>query len=278
MEAHVGDRIVVHSTHQGEPDRTGEVDRVRTSPTGGPPYRVRWEPDGHEGLFYPAGTATVVHADRLQRADRADGEGHRDRTGPAAGDAGAQRGPRRPRGGGQDHAGRGAARRDRGAAAGRPGRGRHDVPGHRGRRGPAAAVGVAGRRDRRARRPPHHPAGHPRGRRTSWASCAPACAPPMPRCSSSPPSTGWTPPPSRSGRSARRSACRARSCITQLDRARADVDEAVRLCQVLLGEGVFPRAPGRPGPRRLGARPGLPARARRDAGRAGARPTGSAPS
>jgi elongation factor G len=28
--------------------------------------------------------------------------------------------------------------------------------------------------------------------------------------------------------------------ITQLDRARADVDEAVRLCQRLLGEGVFP--------------------------------------
>ncbi len=28
--------------------------------------------------------------------------------------------------------------------------------------------------------------------------------------------------------------------ITQLDRARADVDEAVRLCQRMLGEGVFP--------------------------------------
>src|SRR3954465_7855035 len=28
--------------------------------------------------------------------------------------------------------------------------------------------------------------------------------------------------------------------ITQLDRARADVDEAVRLCQLLLGEGVYP--------------------------------------
>ncbi|MFD2093714.1 elongation factor G-like protein EF-G2 [Blastococcus deserti] len=28
--------------------------------------------------------------------------------------------------------------------------------------------------------------------------------------------------------------------ITQLDRARADVDDAVRLCQLLLGEGVFP--------------------------------------
>src|SRR5215204_6317385 len=28
--------------------------------------------------------------------------------------------------------------------------------------------------------------------------------------------------------------------ITQLDRARADVDDAVRLCQLMLGEGVFP--------------------------------------
>ena len=60
MEAHVGDRIIVHSTHQGEPDRIGEVVECH-EPDGGPPYRVRWEPDGHTGLFYPAGTAAVVH-------------------------------------------------------------------------------------------------------------------------------------------------------------------------------------------------------------------------
>jgi hypothetical protein len=60
VEAHVGDRIVVHSTHQGEPERSGEVIACH-EPGGGPPYRVRWEPDGHEGLFFPAGTATVVH-------------------------------------------------------------------------------------------------------------------------------------------------------------------------------------------------------------------------
>ena len=58
MEAHVGDRIVVRSTHQGEPERSGEVVAC-SEPEGGPPYRVRWE-DGHEGLFYPAGTAAVV--------------------------------------------------------------------------------------------------------------------------------------------------------------------------------------------------------------------------
>jgi hypothetical protein len=62
VEAHVGDRIVVRSTHQGEPDRVGEVIGC-SEPGGGPPYRVRWEPDGHTGLFYPAGTASVVRAE-----------------------------------------------------------------------------------------------------------------------------------------------------------------------------------------------------------------------
>ncbi len=57
MEAHVGDRIVVRSTHQGEAERTGEIVEC-AEPGGGPPYRVRWS-DGHTGLFYPAGTVTV---------------------------------------------------------------------------------------------------------------------------------------------------------------------------------------------------------------------------
>ena len=60
VEARTGDRIVVHSTHQGEPDRTGEVLEVRGS-AGGPPYLVRWAPDGHTALYYPAGTCAVVH-------------------------------------------------------------------------------------------------------------------------------------------------------------------------------------------------------------------------
>jgi hypothetical protein len=62
VEAHVGDRIVVRSTHQGEPDRVGEVVECH-EPGGGPPYRVRWQPDGHTALFFPAGTAAVVPAD-----------------------------------------------------------------------------------------------------------------------------------------------------------------------------------------------------------------------
>src|SRR4051794_13263067 len=60
VEAHVGDRIVVHSTHQGEPERVGEVLECH-EPEGGPPYRVRWEPEGLSGFFSPAGTAAVVH-------------------------------------------------------------------------------------------------------------------------------------------------------------------------------------------------------------------------
>jgi hypothetical protein len=60
VEAHVGDRIIVRSTHQGEPERTGAVVEC-AEPGGGPPYRVRWESDGHTALFYPAGTCTVVH-------------------------------------------------------------------------------------------------------------------------------------------------------------------------------------------------------------------------
>ena len=60
VEARVGDHIVVHSTHQGEPERSGEVLEVRGE-SGGPPYRVKWSPDGHEGLFYPSGACSVVH-------------------------------------------------------------------------------------------------------------------------------------------------------------------------------------------------------------------------
>jgi hypothetical protein len=64
VEAHVGDKIVVRSTHQGEHERTGEILGC-TEPGGGPPYRVRWE-DGHEGVFYPSGTAFVVPATQNQ--------------------------------------------------------------------------------------------------------------------------------------------------------------------------------------------------------------------
>ena len=63
--------------------------------------------------------------------------------------------------------------------------------------------------------------------------------------------------------------------VTQLDRARADVDDAVRLCQLLLGEGVYPVHLVDRGPDGVGPRPGLAPRARRGGRR---RPTVSAPS
>ena len=51
--------------------------------------------------------------------------------------------------------------------------------------------------------------------------------------------------------------------ITQLDRARADVDDAVRLCQLMLGEGVYPVHLVDRGPDGGGPRPGVAARPRR---------------
>jgi Domain of unknown function (DUF1918) len=59
MRAAAGDRIVVRSRHQGEPDRDGEVLEVRGA-DGGPPYLVHWSATGHEGLFFPE-SDTVVH-------------------------------------------------------------------------------------------------------------------------------------------------------------------------------------------------------------------------
>jgi hypothetical protein len=68
VEARVGDRIVVRSTHQGESERTGEVLEVRGS-AGGPPYLVRWAPDGHTALFFPAGSCAVVSTATPSGAD-----------------------------------------------------------------------------------------------------------------------------------------------------------------------------------------------------------------
>jgi hypothetical protein len=60
MFAKAGERIVVRSRHQGEPDRDGEIVEVRGA-DGAPPYLVRWSEDGHTGLFFPGTDAFVVH-------------------------------------------------------------------------------------------------------------------------------------------------------------------------------------------------------------------------
>ena len=69
MEAKAGDRIVVHGHHAGEPDRSGEILEVRGT-GGSPPYRVRWDDDGHEGLVFPgpdASVETLAHVGRRGR-------------------------------------------------------------------------------------------------------------------------------------------------------------------------------------------------------------------
>ena len=60
MRASVGDRMVIKGHQIGEPDRDGEILEV-CGKAGGPPYRVQWSADGHEGLFFPGSDAFVEH-------------------------------------------------------------------------------------------------------------------------------------------------------------------------------------------------------------------------
>lgn len=61
MKASVGDRIVIRGHRVGEPDRDCEV--LAIGEQGGPPYRVRWDEDGHESLFFPGSDAVVEHSE-----------------------------------------------------------------------------------------------------------------------------------------------------------------------------------------------------------------------
>lgn len=58
MHAKVGDRIVVHAMHVGDPARDAEILEVR-GPDGTPPYLVRWSDDGHVGLYFPGADAHI---------------------------------------------------------------------------------------------------------------------------------------------------------------------------------------------------------------------------
>lgn len=58
MNAIVGDRLLVHGHKVGEVERHCEVLECR-GPDGSPPYVVRWEGDGHEGLFFPGPDAEI---------------------------------------------------------------------------------------------------------------------------------------------------------------------------------------------------------------------------
>jgi hypothetical protein len=60
MQAAIGDRLIIKSHRQGEPERDGEILAVRGE-DGGPPYVVRWEDNGHETLFFPGPDAVIQH-------------------------------------------------------------------------------------------------------------------------------------------------------------------------------------------------------------------------
>lgn len=73
MDAHVGDRLIVHSRRVGQPAREGVIIEVISSVIGGTRCRVRWR-DGRESVVYP-GLDAVVAATREDRP-----AGHETRT------------------------------------------------------------------------------------------------------------------------------------------------------------------------------------------------------
>lgn len=72
MKAAAGDRIIIKGHHVGEHERDAEVLEVR-GPDGEPPYLVRWDEDGHEGLFFPGPDAAVEHFEHGKRGKHGKG-------------------------------------------------------------------------------------------------------------------------------------------------------------------------------------------------------------
>jgi hypothetical protein len=62
MKAQVGDRVIVASVQTGVPARTGTIVALR-HPDGTPPYVVRWDDDGHEGVYFPGHDGRVETID-----------------------------------------------------------------------------------------------------------------------------------------------------------------------------------------------------------------------
>ncbi|HKY46785.1 MAG TPA: DUF1918 domain-containing protein [Acidimicrobiia bacterium] len=65
MHAVIGDRLVIRGHHVGDPERDAEI--LDVGDHGGPPYRVRWSDDGHEGLIFPGSDALIRHPDGRKR-------------------------------------------------------------------------------------------------------------------------------------------------------------------------------------------------------------------
>ena len=60
MKAHVGDQLRIRGRAIGTPDRVGHVIEVRGA-GGIPPFLVRWDDSGHEGLLFPGNDAVIEH-------------------------------------------------------------------------------------------------------------------------------------------------------------------------------------------------------------------------
>ena len=60
LRAQPGDRLVIRAHHSGEAEHDGEILEV-LGEDGAPPYRVRWEEDGHVSRLYPGTDAYVQH-------------------------------------------------------------------------------------------------------------------------------------------------------------------------------------------------------------------------
>ncbi|MGH9246605.1 MAG: DUF1918 domain-containing protein [Acidimicrobiales bacterium] len=52
MQGNVGDHVVIEGTHVGDPGRRGKIVEVIPGREG-EHYRIRWERDEHESIFFP---------------------------------------------------------------------------------------------------------------------------------------------------------------------------------------------------------------------------------
>ena len=62
MEATIGDKICIHGSAVGHPDKHGEILEIRGA-DGEPPYLVRF-PDGQTTLLFPGPDAVIVPRQR----------------------------------------------------------------------------------------------------------------------------------------------------------------------------------------------------------------------
>ncbi|MEU8620417.1 DUF1918 domain-containing protein [Streptomyces sp. NPDC048623] len=60
MRASKGDKLVVHGRTVGQHERTAEVVQVMGE-NGNPPFRVKFDDDGHEAVVLPGPDTTVRH-------------------------------------------------------------------------------------------------------------------------------------------------------------------------------------------------------------------------